>query len=70
MYELLEKKSNKHWAGKVVNKGACPAAALESELSILRSLDHPNTIRLKEVYNTDEVCIIVQELYVFFKKIF
>jgi hypothetical protein len=62
-YEVLEKATGIHWAGKVVNKTACPAAALETELSILTQLHHPNTVRIKEVFNSDEVCIIVQEMY-------
>ena len=64
VYELIEKTTQTRWAGKVVNKLACPASALETELSILKILDHPQTVKIREVFSSDEVCIIVMELYV------
>jgi hypothetical protein len=63
VYEVIEKATGVHWAGKVVNKTSCPATALETELAILSHIDHPQTVRLKEVFNSEDVCIIVQELY-------
>jgi len=62
VYEVIEKATGVHWAGKVVNKTSCPATALETELAILSHIDHPQTVRLKEVFNSEDVCIIVQEL--------
>nr|BAB82378.1 myosin light chain kinase [Physarum polycephalum] len=63
VYEAAEKATNEHWAGKVViNKTDALPPPLETELAILAHLDHPQTVRLKEVFNSDDVCIIVQEL--------
>lgn len=36
--------------------------AFQNEISILRSLDHPNIIKLFETWETDRICFLVTEL--------
>ena len=35
--------------------------SFQNEISILRSLDHPNIIKLFETWETDRICFLVTE---------
>jgi len=62
VYEVLEKATKIHWAAKVISKAQCPAIALEAELNILKMVKHHHAVNFKEMFNTEESCIIVMEL--------
>lgn len=61
-----EKGTGKEWAAKIITKkdaGPKGLQMLQTEVDILHSCDHPNVVRLHEVYETDEHYYIIMELY-------
>jgi calcium/calmodulin-dependent protein kinase I len=60
-----EKDTRKEWAAKIITKkdaGPKGLQVLQSEVDILSSCEHPNVVRLNEVYETDEHYYIIMEL--------
>jgi len=62
VYEVQERQTLQHWAAKVISKASCPASTLEAELTILQMVSHPHAVMFKEMFNTEECCIIIMEL--------
>jgi len=62
VYEVLEKSTKIAYAAKVINKLSCPASSLETELHILQNIKHPNAVAFKEMFNTEDSCILIMEL--------
>ncbi|CAE7274903.1 CaMKI [Symbiodinium microadriaticum] len=61
----VDKNTGNKVAVKVIQKKALPKAdllCLQSEIDILRELDHPHIIKLYEVFEEKGVCFIVTEL--------
>ena len=56
------KHSERHYAIKVCEKSACDVARLERELLLLRDVDHPNIVRIFEVYDITSHLYFVMEL--------
>ena len=44
-----------------LKKDADSEAMLESECTVLKSVNHPNIVRLYEIYNTEDTLILVME---------
>jgi len=60
-----EKATGKEWAAKIITKadaGPKGLQMLQAEVDILSSCEHPNIVRLHEVYETDEHYYIIMEL--------
>lgn len=62
--ECTDKKSNKRYALKVIDKTKCKGKEqmIENEVSILRKVDHPNIILLKDEFDTKDELYLVMEL--------
>jgi serine/threonine protein kinase len=61
----IDKTSGKEWAAKIITKkdaGPKGLQMLQTEVDILSSCEHPNIVRLSEVYETDEHYYIIMEL--------
>ncbi|CAM9578996.1 unnamed protein product, partial [Phaeothamnion confervicola] len=59
------KSDNSKWAVKVIKKTSLTAEdeeALQSEVDILQRLDHPNVVKLKEVFDCNQNFYMVMEL--------
>jgi hypothetical protein len=62
----IEKGTGKEWAAKIITKkdaGPKGLQMLQTEVDILSSCEHPNIVRLSEVFETDEHYYIIMELY-------
>lgn len=62
----VEKGTGKEWAAKIITKkdaGPKGLQMLQTEVDILSSCEHPNIVRLSEVFETDEHYYIIMELY-------
>jgi serine/threonine protein kinase len=63
--ECVEKATGKHWAAKIISKAEAGPKGLQmvqNEVEILASCNHPNIVRLKEVFETDEHYYLLMEL--------
>jgi calcium/calmodulin-dependent protein kinase I len=60
----VEKETGKEYAVKIINKSNVGAdmARLATEMDILKQVDHPNIISLKEIIDTKNCLFIVTEL--------
>ncbi len=60
-----EKATGKDWAAKIISKaeaGPKGLQMLQTEVEILSSCNHPNIVKIKEVFETDEHYYILMEL--------
>lgn len=57
---------------KLVNKSLVEKEeSLANEIDILGSIDHPNVVNMKAIFDTEETLFIVMELYaVYFPRLF
>ena len=65
VYICTEHKSYKKWAVKVINKqklSALEKELLSSEIKILRLLNHPNIVKINEIFDSKKHILIVMEL--------
>ncbi|CAG9325492.1 unnamed protein product [Blepharisma stoltei] len=65
VYEAVEHSTNMRWAVKVINKirlNKQEKEFLRTEIAIMRLIDHPNVIQLKEVFDTKKHLLIVMEI--------
>ena len=67
-HRCVHKRTDEHYACKIIDKRLIEDRfegmmdQFHTEIEALRSLDHPNIIRLYDVYITDEKIFIVMEL--------
>jgi len=61
---VVDKETGKEYAVKIINKTSVGAdmARLATEMEILKQVDHPNIISLKEIVDTKNCLFIVTEL--------
>lgn len=67
------KATGQQYAVKVINKkdlGKDYEKNLKMEVDILKKVNHPNIIALKELFDTPDKLFLVMELYVFYLLIF
>jgi len=62
-----EKVTNKEWAVKIVEKETKideedRMAIIMTEINILRVIDHPNVVKLKDIFETEKAFFIVMEI--------
>jgi serine/threonine protein kinase len=72
VYLAIHKSTKKENAIKVINKkdlGKDYEKNLKMEVDILKKVNHPNIIALKELFDTPDKLYLVMELYVFFIKL-
>jgi len=65
VYEAVEHATSMKWAVKVINKiklNKQEKEFLRTEIAIMRLIDHPNVIQLKEVFDTKKHLLIVMEM--------
>lgn len=65
VYSATSRKDGNRYACKVLDKnklGAKDVAAVESEIAILKSLDHPNILHLIDHYDDGSKVYLVTEL--------
>jgi serine/threonine protein kinase/Ca2+-binding EF-hand superfamily protein len=65
VYECIEKANKDKWAVKVVKKANLnlrEQEMLRSEISIMRLIEHPHIVKLKEVFDSKQEIKIVMEL--------
>ncbi|OAF67627.1 hypothetical protein A3Q56_04643, partial [Intoshia linei] len=60
VYKCYDKLMKKHWAAKFILKTIGKKAA-KAEISILLKINHPNIVRLREVYETKKHIIMILE---------
>lgn len=62
--ECTERKTNRRYALKVIDKAKCKGKEqmIENEVSILRNVDHPNIILLVDEFDTKDELFLVMEL--------
>lgn len=68
MYLAVNKATGQHYAVKVINKkdlGKDYEKNLKMEVDILKKVNHPNIIALKELFDTPDKLYLIMELYVF-----
>eukprot|EP01155_Anaeramoeba_flamelloides_P040409 Anaeramoba_flamelloidesc33579_g1_i2.p1 GENE.c33579_g1_i2~~c33579_g1_i2.p1 ORF type:complete len:154 (-),score=43.66 c33579_g1_i2:345-806(-) len=63
VYRAVEKKTKKEYAIKIIKKNNLQFKKhlIDNEIDILSKLDHPNIIKLKEIFNTKKKFFIVME---------
>eukprot|EP01127_Copromyxa_protea_P013048 TRINITY_DN3463_c0_g1_i1.p1 TRINITY_DN3463_c0_g1~~TRINITY_DN3463_c0_g1_i1.p1 ORF type:complete len:493 (+),score=112.14 TRINITY_DN3463_c0_g1_i1:637-2115(+) len=59
--EAVEKATNKDFAIKVVNKADTNAREMDSELSVMARLEHPNIVFFKEIFDATDAYYVVLE---------
>lgn len=67
VYLATQKASGQQYAVKVINKkdlGKDYEKNLKMEVDILKKVNHPNIIALKELFDTPDKLYLVMELYV------
>ena len=63
VYLAKHKKTGDKVAVKAMQKGRIQDyEAFKNEISILKSLDHPNIIKLHETWETERICFLVTEV--------
>lgn len=66
MKRCVNKITSSEYAGKFIRKKrvcrGVPMEDIEREISTLKELDHPNVIRLHEVFDTGTTVILLLEL--------
>ena len=65
VFRVVEKSTKQHYAVKVMDKarlGEKGMRQVQDEVSILRVVDHPNVIKLKEVCEDKSTCCLVMEI--------
>lgn len=60
----VHKKTGEKFAIKVIEKNEMDTSRLETEVNILKKVQHPNIIHLKEFFDTPKKLYLVMELYV------
>ncbi|XP_061671269.1 serine/threonine-protein kinase 33 [Syngnathoides biaculeatus] len=67
VYEATHNRTQTQWAIKTVCKaepGSTKIKMLEQEIKILKQVDHPNILRLEEIYETAQMTYLITELCV------
>jgi serine/threonine protein kinase len=60
----IDRKTKEKVAVKLVNKSLVEKEeTLANEISILGSMDHPNVVNMRAIFDTDDILFIVMELY-------
>ena len=63
VYLAKDKATHERVAVKAIKKtNISDVESFRNEISILRSLDHPNIIKLLETWETDHICFLVTEV--------
>ena len=67
VFKILDKNKNKHFAGKMISKEYLDKThkrviSVANEIDVLRKLDHPNIVKLQEVFEIEDYVILVMEL--------
>lgn len=63
MHLGVHKKTGEKFAIKVIEKNEMDTSRLETEVNILKKVQHPNIIHLKEFFDTPKKLYLVMELY-------
>ena len=66
MYEAISKKTKEKFAVKIIEKSMLQddIKLLRREIQIMKKVDHPNILKLHEIYEDDDKVYIVMELCV------
>ncbi|EGG22862.1 putative protein serine/threonine kinase [Cavenderia fasciculata] len=61
VYLVTEKKTKKQWAMKVIDRKSSSKAALQTEIEIMKKIDHPNIVKMYEYFeSTDKIYLVVE----------
>ncbi|EAL61115.1 hypothetical protein ACTFIW_006903 [Dictyostelium discoideum] len=61
VFLVTEKKTKKQWAMKIIDKKSSSKAALETEIEIMKKVDHPNIVKMHEYFeSTDKIYLVVE----------
>ncbi|GAM28300.1 hypothetical protein SAMD00019534_114760, partial [Acytostelium subglobosum LB1] len=62
VFLVTEKKTKIQWAMKVIDKKASTTSALQTEIEIMKKVDHPNIVKMHEYWESVDKIYLVVEL--------
>ncbi|KYQ94161.1 putative protein serine/threonine kinase [Tieghemostelium lacteum] len=62
VYLVTEKKTKQQWAMKIIDKKSSSKAALETEINIMKKVDHPGIVKMHEFFETTDKTYLVVDL--------